>query len=305
MNEKFLTLLEDKGLISIAGIDAQNYLQGLLTIDVREIGCTQYHLGGCCNNKGRLVASFNLFEYKNTYYFSLPRLNIPTTLGHLRKYAMFSKVEIKEATNDFVIIGAFGENALEKLQGKLPEKAYECAQRDFMTILRLPGNQVRFEVILERVHEAEFLLLLDLEEIQGTLKNSDKNFLWKKCDILSGIPAVYPETAGLFTPQMLNYDDFKGISFNKGCYLGQEIVARTASLGVVKKHLYVFTFDSSQFPAVGDVLENAQSDEIGVVLEACHDDSMVYLSAVVQDAAVSEKIYWRENPLVKVDLYSS
>lgn len=283
--------LEDKGLISIAGKDAKNFLQGLITIDIREINPTQYRLAGCCNNKGRVVASFNLFEYKNIYYFSLPKRNIPTTIKHLRKYAMFSKIDIQEATENFVLFGVIGVHALEKLQKNPPEKEYECHQMDGMTVLRLPGNQARFEVILERTYF----------ERLGISKNLDKNVQWKQLNILSGLPVIDLETSGLFTPQMLNYDQFKGISFNKGCYLGQEIVARTANLGSTKRHLHAFILESNQSPSVGEMINNEQAIDVGVVLETCQNDALIYLSAVIQDTAIPEKIYWQESLLIKAE----
>lgn len=298
-----MTVLEtshilEKGLISISGEDAATFLQGLITVDIKDILPTQYRLSGCCNNKGRLVASFYLFEYGGSYYLSLPLENVPDTLDHLQKYARFSKVELKEVTNDFVIFGILAENSLEDF----PKKDYDCCQIGTAMVLRLPGNPVRFELIEKRS-------ALESESLSD-MKSSNANSLWKQYNILTGIPAIYPETVGLFTPQMLNYDQFIAISYNKGCYLGQEIVARTANLGTVKKHLYGFTVEAevNQLPIVGEELNDEQNIQVGTILEVSPSSLpvkdgqpyLIYLSAVIQDAALPMPIYWQGKALTKV-----
>ncbi len=284
MTLHFLTLLEDQGLIAIRGKDAQAYLQGLVTVDVREVNGTQYRLGACCNHKGRVVATFNLFLQDETYYCILPKLNIPDTLTHLKKYAMFSKVNIEDVSQDFSIFGTVDESLLHKMSPKIPQEAYECTQEDDVIILKLPVNEPsQFEVILTTERAAEWMACL-------TEDSQDK---WKQYHIFSGIPAIFPQTAMHFTPQMLNLDRFKGsIQLNKGCYLGQEIIARTASLGSVKKHLYLLALNSSKPPYLGQPLKNAQDIEVGMILEVAQKKTGYYLSAVIQDSAVSEAIYW-------------
>lgn len=292
INKDPLILLEDQGVIRVRGQDAENYLQGLITIDIRAIDQTQSQFGGCCNNKGRVVASFDLLMYQEAYYLILPRANILNTLAHLRKYAMFSKVEIEDATNHFKILGLWSEHDFP-LKLNWPEKAGRCVQIKNGVFTKLFGNVPRYRVMLEGIQAEENFPTLKFSKDASLLSK------WIQSDIVSGLSAIYPETTALFTPQMLNYDDFGAINLTKGCYLGQEIVARTASLGRVKKHLYPFYFQAAQLPERGAPLYDDNGNEVGIVLQASREEARVNLAAVVQDDALRGMLYYQDNALIR------
>lgn len=134
-----------------------------------------------------------------------------------------------------------------------------------------------------------------LEKFKHTLW-SDNN--WQLQDIRNGIPTIYPETIGEFTPHQINFQLINGISFNKGCYIGQEIIARMHYLGKLKQQMYRVSFSSNQPPVPGTKIYTAQKQEIGILVNAATANNQDYEAlAVLQNDAIKEAIYL-ENQII-------
>ncbi|MGB5062384.1 MAG: folate-binding protein [Candidatus Competibacter sp.] len=254
--------LSHLGLIAAAGSDNESFLQGQLTCDVRQVTLEHSLVGAYCSPKGRALASLRLFRCGGDLYLELPRELLKSTLERLRKYLLRAKAALEDASDTWVGIGIAGPNAatrLTEILGGVPAAVNEVVQvaaseSTGITLIRLPGPTPRFEL-----HGA-------MREIQTVWEALGTAFTpvgaepWRLLDILAGIPTIYPETVEAFVPQMLNLQLLEGISFQKGCYTGQEVVARTHHLGKLKRRTYLARVDSPNPPRPGDPLFSPQTD---------------------------------------------
>lgn len=277
--------LSCRGLIGAQGPDADSFLQGQLTCDVREVTPNRSRIGAYCNPKGRVLACFRLFRREDALYLELPRTLVESTLARLRRYVLRAKVRLEDASDDWTRMGVAGPNAavlLTKLLGAVPQTADEVVQAPAdsraITVIRLPGSMPRFEVHGPLVEMRVLWTGLD-PDITFTGPEP-----WRLLDILAGMPTVYPETVEAFVPQMLNLQLLDGISFQKGCYTGQEIVARTHYLGKLKRRMVLARVDSPTPPRPGDPLFSPQADasqSAGQLADACpHPDGGYAVLAV-------------------------
>jgi len=256
MVDDWCSTLSDRGLIAVRGPDADSFLQGQLTCDVREATLEHSLLGAYCSPKGRALACFRLFRRDDAVYLELPRALVSPTLTRLNKYVLRARVTLTDAGDHLSSMGVAGPNAatwvMQRL-GAIPEAAngviHSGHDASSMTVIRLPGPTPRFQLY----GPASMMQAFD-----SSLENNEEP--WRLLDILAGIPAVYPETVEAFVPQMLNLDLVGGISFQKGCYTGQEIVARTHYLGKLKRRMYLARVDSLTAPRPGDPLFSPQAD---------------------------------------------
>ena len=256
VNDDWRSTLSGHGLIAVRGPDADSFLQGQLTCDIREATLEHSLLGAYCSPKGRALACFRLFRRGAAIYLELPRALVTPTLTRLNKYVLRAKVTLTNAGDHLCSMGVAGPNAATWVTQRLvaiPEAVngviHSGHDASSMTVIRLPGSTPRFQLY----GPAPMLQALDSAP-------ENKEEPWRLLDILTGIPAVYPETVDAFVPQMLNLDVVGGISFQKGCYTGQEIVARTHYLGKLKRRMYLARVDSLTAPQPGDPLFSPQTD---------------------------------------------
>lgn len=263
-----ITDLSHWGMISAAGADAAGFLQGQFTNDMRSVTDSQGQISGYCSPKGRLLAVFYVLRHADAYCLLMPVSLVGPILARLNLYKLRSKVELQDRNDTVMRIGIAGpgcEGALAAVFGTPPHAVYEVAHRPGLSLMRLPGL------------EARFLAIGGLEEIQGLWEALSPRLTrmgapyWELLDIRAGVPAVVPQTQEHFIPQMVNLDALHGVSFNKGCYTGQEIVARTHYLGRLKQRLYSALADTSQSIQPGDSLFSPGADtdhSIGTVVAA-------------------------------------
>lgn len=277
--------LIDLGLIRISGKDAKQFLQGQLTCDVEEINPKQSRLGAHCDIKGRVIASFRLFFYQNDYYFLLPRKMLPFLLASLQKYAVFSKVTLTDVSEDWQKIGLYGPSIKDLLneQKLYSAKENEVAEFDHKLSLSILGSTPRCILLAP---PSEPIRFIDTKFEQQSIDH------WHLLDIISGIPTIYPETSGQFTPHQLNFPEIGGVSFNKGCYIGQEIIARTHYLGKSKSRLYRVSFQVNKPPLPGTALfDNDQKTEKGTLILCAKEQDNHYQALVcLQTQAISHSI---------------
>ena len=223
MNTPKLTQLDNLGLIKISGEDAASFLQGQLTNDVTLLE-NQWQFSGYCNPKGRLLALLRLCKQADDFYALIPSELIVPISQRLRMYVMRSKVVIEEV--EFACVLGFQEiSALREIDPLLAEQTDQA----------VPGStlsQARgFALIAER---ASIYIGLDPLNIE-----TSDDYDWQLENISAGIPEITAATSELFVPQMVNLDLLNGINFKKGCYTGQEIVARMHYLGKLKQRMFL------------------------------------------------------------------
>lgn len=260
-NSDICSDLSHLGLIAVQGPDADSFLQGQLTCDVQQATLDHSILGAFCSPKGRALACLRLFRRGDAVYLELPQELVEPTLIRLRKYVLRAKVTLEDASHRLVKFGVAGPHAeavLTNQFGAIPEAInsviHTTGEWPDITVIRLPGITPRFE------------LHGPLPVMQALWKALDTHVIftgaepWRLLDILAGIPTIYPETVEAFVPQMINLDALDGISFRKGCYTGQEVVARMHYLGKLKRRMYVARVDGENSPRPGDALFSPQAD---------------------------------------------
>ncbi len=281
--------LNNFALIQISGADASTFLQGQLTCDIKDIDNKQAALATCCDHKGRMIANFWIWRCQKSYYYLLlPRSLRESLLTHLNKFAAFSKVNLIADDANWIVFGYAGPDAIQHLQKQLdlPIKNNSLTQTADTTVIKVSGQQPRF-LVISKIDMALALWQNLAKQAKPVGKDS-----WNLLDILAGITFIKPQTQELFTPQMINLQLFNGISFTKGCYVGQEVIARTQHLGKLKRHLYQAQLKSSILPNPGDKLTDNQGETIGIIVSASLLKSSEYaLLAVIQDRALQHEAH--------------
>jgi tRNA-modifying protein YgfZ len=277
--------LVDLGLIQITGKNAAQFLQGQLTCDVSEVNTQQSRLGAHCDVKGRIQATFRLLFYQDAYYFLLPRCMLAHLLQCLRKYAVFSAVTLIDVTEHWQKIGLVGPSISSLLNKSVsfPEQNNGVISSKTLISLRMPGAIPRFILL-----SADKQLLSCVDHALQEKPIND----WYLFDIMAGIATVYPQTSALFTPQQLNYPAIGGVSFTKGCYIGQEIIARTHYLGKPKSCLYRASFQSNDNIPSGTSLQNEENIQQGTLIMSAKEKAHHYQALIcLQTAATAHTIH--------------
>ena len=227
----FLTVLR------ISGDDALPWLQGQLTADVGEVGARTSRLAAWCSPKGRVLAVFRLFAGASGGYRAVcERWFAASLLARLRMFILRSRVRIDDAGDEFDVIGVAGTRALP---GRIATWAAtaevdDAAGFEDVTITRVPGSHRRFII----VGPAGRLAAIASPPTGADVRRANPG-AWHLADVRAGIARVTARTSDAYLPQMLNLDHLGAVSFEKGCYVGQEIVARAQHLGRVKRRTYV------------------------------------------------------------------
>jgi len=263
INETVICDLSHLGLLQLQGADAFTFLQGQVTNDVKQLNGHLAHYSGYCNPKGRLLALFLAFAHHEHIHLQLPKDLIAPVAKRLKMYVMRSKVEVQDVSESIIKIGVYGARSIELLGSlfpEIPQTDYALTTLEQGALIRLPGSQPRFEIFTDIAHAPA---------IWNSLSQHTKTVnaaYWELLEIQAGIPEVYPATQEEFVPQMLNLDLLNGINFKKGCYTGQEIVARTHYLGTVKRRSHLAHIENSATPpSPGDNVLNSNGDIVGKI----------------------------------------
>lgn len=290
-----LTDLSYLGLIAVAGPQAGDFLQGQLTNDVRELSEEHTQLSAYCSPKGRMLASFRVVRAGDTFYLLLPRSKVETTLQRLGMFLLRAEATLTNASDDLPIIGLSGDCAPGLLASSLeltPAVDNGMTRNGDLVIIRIPGPLPRFQIF----GPPEPLGRL-WDELAEAAKPVDAD-RWALLDIRAGLPTVLPETTDVFVPQMANLQLIDGVSFTKGCYTGQEVVARMQYLGKLKRRLYVGAVTSDTPPRPGDDLyaDNDEEHAAGKVVDARPAGAGRYELMAVAEIEVAERQPLRLGP---------
>jgi folate-binding protein YgfZ len=264
--------LSNKGIIKACGEEAQAFLQNQFCNDVHTVTASASELNGYCTPKGRLLAFFRLWQQDDCYYLSLPRERLAATLKRLQMFVLMSKVNLSDVSDELISIGLSGADSLALLNeyagsDAVPAQVDECRHHKGLTLIRLPGSHPRFEITGTR--EA----VQSLWQHLSTRAQPATEEAWQWQDIQAGIPQIVDATAEAFVPQMVNLEHIGALSFKKGCYPGQEIVARTHYLGKQKRRMYLAHVENDTPPAAGDAIVAAgdsSGQSVGTVVSAAH-----------------------------------
>jgi hypothetical protein len=275
------------GLIACNGEDAQTFLHGQLSNDVKALTPERSEYAVYCSAKGRMLANFLLWREDQSYYLQLSRSLLPAMQKRLAMYIMRSKVKLADASESRLTLGLAGSaaaSALQELFSVLPQQAHEVVRDPANGILiALPGK--RFQLIAE-IETAKRLW----HKLAATLTPVGTP-CWEWLEIRNGIPLLTPPTQEQFVPQMANMELIGAVNFHKGCYPGQEIVARTQYLGQTKRRMALAHLGGDVIPRPGDELFGSamEAQAVGMVVNAQAAPGGGYdLLAVMQTASISD-----------------
>jgi folate-binding protein YgfZ len=245
--------LSHLGLIRVSGEDARSFLQGQLTNDVRQLGPEHSQLSSICSPKGRMLANFRLFERAGDLYLQLPRERAAMLAKRLQMFVLRAKVTLEDVSDELVRVGIAGSCATQLLPAVPADAAGSLCHQPPLTIIRQPGETPRFELIGPPDAVRAFW-----EHSAHQARPADPDY-WALLDIRAGVPNVYAATAETFVPQMANMQLIDGVSFTKGCYTGQEVIARMQYLGKLKRRMYAAHVAAENRPVPGQELYSPAS----------------------------------------------
>ena len=268
----FICDASELGLILVTGEDAENFLQNQFSNDIGHIDESRFQLSSYSTPKGRLLAIFQIVQISNGYLLITPLSLVESLLQRLQMFVIQAKVNLANASDHFARIVLQTDNNNVTQHPLLAQQAGQVLQGETVISLQFNGinNENRYLVLCLSFDEAKSLW----EEFSQDLAVASFD-AWRLSEIRAGMPVIYPQTSEEFVLQMSNLDLLDGVSFKKGCYPGQEIVARMHYLGKLKRRMFLTTLETDQCPAPGDEIsaKGAESaDGSGKVIDAVSDN---------------------------------
>jgi folate-binding protein YgfZ len=275
VEENFICDASELGLILVTGDDAQHFLQNQLSSDITLIDETRHQLSSYSTPKGRMLGIFRVIRISNGYILVTTRAMVTPLLQKLFHYVLQSQVNLADASDHFARFAMQTDNAEIAAHPLLAREPGATLQNDSLISIQLEplALQRRYLVLCLDAGEAINLWRAFAETLQPAGFDS-----WRLADIRAGIPSIYPDTAEEFVLQMANLTALGGVSFKKGCYPGQEIVARMQYLGKLKRRMFLARLETGQLPRPGDELVatgKQEADGSGKIVDAAFDSDGV------------------------------
>lgn len=290
--EVAIARLTQDGVVRVAGPDACAFLHGQLTNDIEHLGPERVRRAGWCTAKGRLIATVLVLRDGDAFLLLLPSELVAGVVKRLRMFVLRSKVTIDDESERWAHYGLIGEGADQVLAQNdidVPDATpYAVARAEGAWLMRLESGRLRVLVAKDSAAlRIDRLALPVVEESRWTLE-----------EIRAGVPQVVAATQELFVPQMVNFEAVEGLDFKKGCYPGQEVIARAQYRGQVKRHMQHARVTGVAAPAPGqDLFCDDQPDQAcGTVVASAPADGGSELLAVVPVAASEAQVAVRVTP---------
>lgn len=253
------------GVLMIRGRDAFQFLQGQLTCDLAKITPKKLQLSAHCNPKGRVISLFYITKWDDDYLLFMHHALLAQAKKNLQKYMVFFNCEMLDQSNEFSVQLAF----------ETPTDTEHVFTRDDGThFILYPKN-----------------LAKGVEDLH-----------WHQKDLLKCYPSIYPQTSGLFLPHELNLYDLNAIDLKKGCFTGQEIIARLYYLSQAKKMLSIFAEESGVQPTLGADIHDKNKNSCGQVIDYYKENDETILLTCIDHRYINEVLYLEKNkPILKRD----
>ncbi|WP_371195800.1 tRNA-modifying protein YgfZ [Glaciecola sp. SC05] len=273
--ESFLVELPDMKVLSISGPQRNEYLHGQITVDTKSFDSAHARIGAHCDFKGKMWSIFFLTQFEESYHLLMPSDSAEQSFIQFKKYGVFSKVDIQTLDSNWHVLGGAGQQLKHDLYALFPDlrdtHLSHCAN-EFGEVITFNDDNLRFLLTLNAMGYER------MQKIASSYKIKTPN-AWKMLEISAGIGLLASPCIAEFVPQMFNLQALNGIDFNKGCYMGQEVVARTKFLGKNKRALYILEANSS---ISADI-------EAGATLEKAIDENWRRGGTVVESASMDNK----------------
>ncbi|ORU90119.1 MAG: hypothetical protein A6F71_03920 [Cycloclasticus sp. symbiont of Poecilosclerida sp. M] len=242
-----------ESIIAISGTDAGAFLQGQTTNDASALTTGNSQFGALCNPKGRVITLYYLLLKDDIFYMIVPSTLCPNITKRLTMFVFRSDVKIKDVSSQFSILGNIHE------------------------INTMADKNIFAEINIKEQPRLSFVIK---DKVSHTESSNSSISNWSSTLISTGIPRITEATSEAFIPQMLNLDVLNGISFTKGCYTGQEVVARLHYKGTVKRRMYIFS-SALLIDSGTDLLIDGNTNSSGTVVECSKQSDSTYTGTVV------------------------
>jgi folate-binding protein YgfZ len=259
-----LARLDDLGCIRAEGPDALAFLQSQLTNDVAHLVPTALQLNAYCTPKGRLLATFHQWRDGEAVLLQLPREILVPVMKRLSMFVLRSKAKLVDVSSQHAAYGLIGPRAVDALRAAgldVPDAPWTSTIHNGLRASRMPAGGTTDARFLLDVPAGAALPpgLAALPSVAAAA--------WWWSEIAAAVPTVFATTQESFVPQMINFEVLGGVNFKKGCYPGQEIVARSQYLGKLKRRMQIGHADTTEPPAAGaDVFHSGQPEPVGTVV---------------------------------------
>lgn len=241
----FVSALTDLSLIQVSGDDAASYLHNQLSNDIEHLDATAARLAAYCTPKGRMLASLFIWKTSEGIFLQLSASIQASIQKRLQMFVMRAKAKLLNVSAEYIMLGLGGATASKTLQQwfvQLPADINSKVDNEYGSLIRVADafGHARYQWIVK----AE-VLEHSWPRLQQELQAVDAS-VWRRAEILAGIPRIIDKTQEQFVPQMINFELIGGVNFKKGCYPGQEIVARSQYLGKLKRRMSIATIASTE-----------------------------------------------------------
>lgn len=247
------TRLGNEALLEVTGRDAISFLHNQASCDIKQIATGQAVYGTFCNPQGRVLADFVVQCLRPEHCrLRLRRDILQSTLDTLGRFALFSKVALAAATENLVLLAIQGPGAREKLEplfGQLPDTALGYTGDASASVLQMDSSGEAFELWVDTAARQDIP-----QALQGSISATGSEAEWEAAGLARGIARITAATSGELLPQQLNYDLTGHINFRKGCYPGQEVIARMHYKGKAKRRLLLMQLPEGTSCGAGDGL---------------------------------------------------
>ena len=302
--EEMLFDLSGRGLIKVSGEDAESFLQNQLSNDIKNVTETAHQASAWCSPKGRIIVTFQIFKRADCFYLSFSADLLEHVIKKLRMYVMMSKVVLEDVTESVIHFGYAGE--LQKIVTDAPSVSGQMIQHDNLSILRIAGDTPRYEAF------SDILVSDDGDNVDGI---NDAKQLWEQCaenaktinnngwdylNILAGLPDISEASSEAWIPQMVNYIAIGGVDFKKGCYPGQEVVARLNYLGKTKRRMYRLQIDTDQLPDINESITSDSDKAAGKILNVAINPAGKVEALAILKIAEADKTLMLSNNTVEI-----
>lgn len=280
-NQSIMTDLSYLAVIVISGGDAQSFLHNLFTSDIKKLDDNCFQLSAWCNPKGRVIANFIICSMNEKYYLLLPADLKQRVTVKLNMYILRSDVSIDEHSDQLIPIGVIVRDIAHfstlGIDDRVRQQSSTLITLNELIFIPLQGNETRIIIVgfPNQIQQLWTTLLKDFTGIGSQY--------WQLHDILSGLAWIDEHSSESFLPQALNMDRLGGLSFNKGCFPGQEIIARMHYRGKLKQRLFLASVHSDSIVTQGTKLYMQGADQcIGELVNvSMHPNKGTQVLAVV------------------------
>jgi len=282
--QNFLVELPDMRVLTVSGPQQAEYLHGQITIDTKQFDSNYARIAAHCDFKGKMWSVLYLTQAMGAYNMVMPADSAAASYEQLKKYGVFSKVEIELHDESLYVFGAAGDTIKDKLLVLFPnlsEKHLSVTANEFGQVITFNDENLRFLLILPQIAKKR------ISELCNDHIINDSN-AWSILEVNAGIGMLAKDNIAEFIPQMLNLQALNAIDFDKGCYMGQEVVARTKFLGKNKRALYILqaNHDITEPVSAGELLEKSIGENWrrgGTIIQCATYNGQTRLLAVLSN----------------------